>query len=122
MKAPCQTVVWYLLPAVGVELALELSRRGMPQKEIAKRLGITPASVSQYVTGKRGVEVKLGKKSLAEVKKLADQVEKGKADDKAIMRAVCGICRIAWAERVLCGIHAKKKTCAGCSDGKVRCG
>jgi len=121
MRAPCQVVVWYLLPAVGAELARELGKRGMPQKEIAKRLGITPASVSHYMKGKRGADVKLGKKSLAEVKKLADEVEEGSADDARMVLAVCGICRIAWGERVLCGHHARKGTCASCYDGKMRC-
>ena len=121
MKAPCQVVVWYLLPAVGAELARELGGRGMPQKEIAKRLGVTPAAVSQYLKGKRGSEAKLGKKSLAEVKKLADDVQKGKADEARMITAVCGICKIAWKERTLCGLHAKKGTCASCSDGKSRC-
>ena len=121
MKAPCQVVVWYLLPAVGAELARELGKRGMPQKEMAKRLGITPAAVSQYLKGSRGSEVKLGRKSLTAVRRLADRLEKGRADERAVMRAVCGICKIAWAERTLCGIHARKGTCAQCSDGKVRC-
>ncbi|VVC71937.1 Helix-turn-helix [uncultured archaeon] len=120
MRAPCQTVVWYLLPAVGAELARELSGKGLPQKEVAKRLGITPAAVSQYLKGSRGSEVKLGKKTLAEIRKLAVELERGGGERDAT-RAMCGICRIAWSERVLCGIHAEKKTCASCSDGKTRC-
>ena len=121
MKAPCQAVVWYLLPAVGAELARELGGRGMPQKEIAKRLGITPAAVSHYVKGKRGADVKLGKKSLAEVRRLADEVQEGKADEAKMIRAMCGICKIAWGERVLCGHHAKMGTCGTCADGRARC-
>ncbi len=121
MKAPCQTVVWYLLPAVGAELARELSASGMPQKEIAKRLGVTPAAVSHYLKGSRGSEVKLGKKSLAEVRRLAGEVREGKADDAKMLLAVCGICRIAWGERVLCAHHARAGSCAACADGKMRC-
>ena len=121
MRAPCQAVVWYLLPAVGAELARELGGRGMQQKEIAKRLGITPASVSQYINGTRGSEVKLGKGSLAAVKRLAGEVETGKADEAKMIRAVCGICRIAWRERTLCGHHARMHTCSTCSDGRMRC-
>ncbi len=121
MKAPCQAVVWYLLPAIGAELARELGRRKMPQKEIAKRLGITPAAISQYLKGSRGAEVKLGTRSLAEVKKLAREVEAGKAGETEMIRTVCGICRIAWAERTLCGHHMKMHTCATCPDGKMRC-
>lgn len=121
MKAPCQTVVWYLLPAIGAELARELVRRKMPQNEIAKRLGITPAAVSHYVKGTRGSEIKLGKKSLSEVGRLADKIEKGKAGEADMIKASCGICRIAWGERVLCSHHISKGTCASCADGKLRC-
>lgn len=110
-----------MLPAVGAELARELVGRGMPQKEIAKRLGITPAAVSQYVTGKRGADVKLGKRSLAEVHRLADEVQEGKADEAKMIRAMCGICRIAWDERVLCSRHVEMGTCVTCSDGRMRC-
>jgi len=125
MKAPCHAVVWYLLPTIGAELARQLAKRGMPQKEIAKRLGVTPAAVSQYMKGARGAEVKLGRESLEGICKLADEVEKGKADEARVILSVCGICRTAWRERVLC-VHYRDMggggpICAVCKDGKVRC-
>ena len=125
MKTPCQAVVWYLLPSIGAELARELAKRGMPQKEIAMKLGITPAAVSQYIKGVRGAEVKLGGDSLKEIHKLADKLENGSADEAKVILSVCDICRIAWRERVLCE-HQKmigkgSPACARCSDGKARC-
>ena len=125
MKAPCHAVIWYLLPAIGMELARELVRRGMPQKEVAKRLGITPAAVSYYVKGARGAEVKLRGKTLKRIHELASDIERGKADGARIQSAICGICKIAWSEHIVCAQYKRLgggcSVCALCDGGdKVR--
>jgi len=122
MKAPCQAVVWYLLPAMGAELTRELRKRGMTQKSIAKKLGLTPAAVSQYVKGKRGNEIKLTKRSLSEIKKLADRIMEEDPDDREMVLSVCEICAIARSEKVLCSLHREKsglgKNCDICLAGR----
>jgi predicted transcriptional regulator len=55
LKAPCEDFIWGGLPALRRELAIALCRdHGFNQKEAARRLGLTDAAVSQYMSGKHG--------------------------------------------------------------------
>lgn len=55
MKTPCELVVGRILPVLRASVVRELSKKhNMKQSDIAKRLGITQASVSQYLSSARG--------------------------------------------------------------------
>jgi len=51
----CDTMVRNLLPPLRAEMVLRLvQRQGLSQSDAAKRLGVTRAAVSQYMSRKRG--------------------------------------------------------------------
>ena len=51
----CDTMVRNLLPPMRAEMVLRLvQKQGISQSDAAKRLGITRAAVSQYMSRKRG--------------------------------------------------------------------
>ncbi|OPX73382.1 MAG: helix-turn-helix protein [Methanoregulaceae archaeon PtaB.Bin152] len=51
----CDTMVRRFLPAMRAEMVFRLiQQQGLSQSEAAKRLGITRAAVSQYISRKRG--------------------------------------------------------------------
>ena len=55
MKIPCEIVVWYVLPMIRREVSKELVHtHGMSQAEVARRIGLTDAAISQYLKKKRG--------------------------------------------------------------------
>ena len=62
MKPPCELIVWYVIPTIRAELAKELIKLGLSQKEVSERLGITQSAVSQYVKDKRGKGIPVNKK------------------------------------------------------------
>ena len=69
MEQPQELEVWYVLPTIRKALATELKLLGLSQKDIAKKLEITPAAVSYYIKSKRAnkMEIEMGeeiKKSL----------------------------------------------------------
>jgi len=54
MKTPCELVVGKIMPALRASVVRELHKKyHMKQSEIAKKLGITQASVSQYLSSTR---------------------------------------------------------------------
>jgi predicted transcriptional regulator len=60
MKTPCELVVGRILPTLRASVVKELSGKyRMKQSEIAKKLGITQASVSQYLSETRGGSTKM---------------------------------------------------------------
>ncbi|MCJ7444414.1 MAG: transcriptional regulator [Methanotrichaceae archaeon] len=92
MKSPCETVVWDVLPSIRAAIAGELVKRGVPQNEVSKLLGITPPAVSQYVSKKRGYSVEFGKAVKASISKLADDLMDKSVGDP--MERICEICRM----------------------------
>lgn len=54
-QTSCEYVVWHGLPVLRKEIArCMINDFGLNEKEAAEKLGITPAAVSQYLSGKRG--------------------------------------------------------------------
>ncbi|MFY9801252.1 MAG: helix-turn-helix domain-containing protein [Methanoregula sp.] len=52
----CDTMVRNLLPPLRAEMVSRLvQKQGLSQSDAAKRLGVTRAAVSQYMSKKRGV-------------------------------------------------------------------
>jgi uncharacterized protein len=52
----CDTMVRNLLPPMRAEMVCRLvQKQGLSQSDAAKRLGVTRAAVSQYMSRKRGV-------------------------------------------------------------------
>ncbi len=119
MNPPCIAAVWYLIPTVSASLAKQLAKEGLSQSQIAEKLGTTRAAVSQYLSGKRGTELRLGKKSKKALDALAKKLAKSESDDAGLSLAMCGICAIARKEKVLCSLHRKKGADKAC---KICCG
>jgi uncharacterized protein len=71
MHTPQEIDVWYILPAVRREIAMALVKKGMKQREIAKKLGMTEAAVSQYVKNKRAKSVELPAEIRKDIQKAA---------------------------------------------------
>lgn len=74
MQTPQEIDVWYVLPAVRRELALRLMEKGLKQREIARKLGVTEAAVSQYISKKRAGSIKIPKGIMVAIKKAADNI------------------------------------------------
>ena len=62
MLYPQEIEVWYTLPVIRKELAKELLNYNLSQKEIAIKLGLTEAAISQYIHEKRATLINLDDK------------------------------------------------------------
>jgi len=69
--------VWYVIPAIRKELALAMHNSGLKQVEIAKRLGLTKAAINQYLSEKRGTEIKFNSKIKASITNSASRIKNG---------------------------------------------
>ena len=54
---PQEIEVWYIIPALRREFALNLKEKGFPQKQIAEKLKLTESAVSQYLKLKRAKDL-----------------------------------------------------------------
>lgn len=107
MKPPCELIVWYVLPTIRAELAKELIKLGLSQKEVSEKLGITQAAVSQYVKDKRGKGIPVNKQIRNSIKKLAIDIAEGDSR-KDIIPGLCMICSIVKSSGSLCDLHKEE--------------
>ena len=97
MIFPCEKAVWYYLPQIRADLAIELVKTGITQSQAAKKLGVTPAAVSQYIHKKRGMQSLKSKSYRKEiemaVKKICEE-----ASLEELHTFVCNCCHLLQKE------------------------
>ena len=90
MSLPCEFIAKYVIPSLRREIVRILSEEyEMSNREIAKKLDLTDAAVSQYLSGKRGAGFELNEKILTMVRESADRIARGKT---SIDEEICKIC------------------------------
>ncbi len=110
MEAPCQKVVWDILPAIRAAIAVELVTCGVPQVEAARMLAIAPSAVSQYLSGKRGYRVEFGSEVKQSIAQLARDLKDGRDID--LVQRTCDIChQLRDGEEYLCGNSPAGRRC-----------
>jgi len=97
--------VWYAIPAIRREFALEMLKNGIKKAEIAKKLGITKAAVSQYLTKKRAQEMKFNKALKREIKKSVKRIIEGENPLKEIQKIIS----ILRKKNFICKFHMSKE-------------
>jgi len=100
---PQEIEVWYLIPALRKEFArIFIKDYGLTQKNAAEILGITGAAISQYLSLKRGNDIKFSKKELSEIKKSADRVIK---NPETLIKNLYNLCISLRKSKVICQLH-----------------
>lgn len=103
VKTHQEIEVWYVIPAIRREMMLQMKKKKISQKDAAKLLGLTEAAVSQYMSGKRGADVKFGPDTKAEIRKSVDAIQKG----ASVMEEIHRLTSLCKANGTLCRIHRK---------------
>ncbi len=101
-KTPCEYIVWNILPCIRKKLAENLLKSGLSQKEVAEKLGVSSAAISQYLSNKRGKMEKFNTKIEREIEKSARAILNG----KDVIDEICRICRIIKKDKKI-----KEKLC-----------
>ncbi|MEK6823666.1 MAG: hypothetical protein AABY06_01400 [Nanoarchaeota archaeon] len=101
---PQELEIWYLIPALRRELTkIFISEFKVNQKQISKILGITESAVSQYLSSKRGNELKFSQKEIKEIKKTAQKMIKSKKANEEFYK----LCIKLRGAKSLCNLHRK---------------
>ena len=90
---PCEYMMWNGLPVIRKEIAESMINNfGLNQKETAKKLGVTPAAVCQYLSKKRGKIKIVDKSILIEINKSAERIIQSEV--VIVVSETCRICKI----------------------------
>ena len=97
---PCEYIVWNGLPVIRKEIAESMINvYGLSQKETAEKLCISPAAVSQYLSGKRG-RAKVADKELSKEINISAKriIEQG---DNILISETCRLCKIFISKKLI---------------------
>ena len=94
-KTPCEYIVWNVLPCIRRKIAEELLSKGLKQCEVAEKIGVSSAAISQYLSDKRGKMEPMNGAIENEIKKSADAVLNG----SDIISELCRICSLLKHEK-----------------------
>ena len=123
MKPPCEIVVWYVIPAIRSELAKQLLKLGMKQKDISEIMDITQPAVSQYITDKRGSGIRLEDDVRQMIKDFAFELSTGESTKADLIPRTCSICKNVRASDVLEQLGISKSDldddCQSCMGSEV---
>ncbi len=103
-QMPQEIEVWYIIPALRRELAKSMIELGLTQKQIADKMGITEAAVSQYLSLKRAKEVTFSNAILNEIKKSAERIVK----NEEILIEMVRLASLTSVKHVMCDLHKKQ--------------
>ena len=92
-QAPCEYMMWNGLPVIRSEIADCITKNyGLNQKETARKLGVTPAAVCQYLSKKRGKIKIIDKNILKEINISAKRIIED--DGNSVLTETCRLCKI----------------------------
>ena len=104
MKTPCEIIVWSVVPIIRKEFAKKLiENHGFTQRKAAEKLGITEATVSRYISGKRGAIEITDREILKEIKESVKRIFK--ENGSVVIEETCRICRFLKASEFEEGIN-----------------
>ncbi|MBN1280539.1 MAG: Fis family transcriptional regulator [Candidatus Thermoplasmatota archaeon] len=110
-RTPCEVMMWNGLPAIRKELAIIMIKEfGLNQRQVAEKLGITPAAVCQYLSHKRGTQDLFDKTIIQELVISVKRIMNG--DDTASVVETCRICHLIQKHKkfsVLCTTQYNEK-------------
>ena len=107
MEAPCQKIVWDVLPAIRAAIAVELVKAGVSQVDASRMLEIAPSAVSQYLSGKRGYRIEFENDVKASIEKLACDLREGR--EVNLVKRTCDICReLRESDENQCGSESQR--------------
>ena len=117
MKTPCELVVGKILPALRAAVVRELSMKyHLKQAEIARKLGITQASVSQYLSSARAAGTKMVDnfpKITTYANEMAKRIAAGE-DRFDVYAYICTACKDIRADEAFCKMHKVSSHLGGC--------
>ena len=90
---PCEYIVWHGLPIIRKELAKSMiNHYDLNQTETAKKLGISSAAVSQYLSGKRAKIGVIDDEMCREINISAERIIR--LGNRVLIPETCRLCRL----------------------------
>jgi len=109
LKPPCLIVVSQILPAMRAIISREMIEGcRLGTGEVAAKMGVTPAAVTQYLKGVRGSDsltiVNRSERAKKILFELAHELAREETDMVIVLNKLCEACNYVRSERLICGM------------------
>lgn len=104
-QMPQEIEVWYIIPALRRELAKSMVELGLTQKQIADKMALTEAAVSQYLSSKRAKEVIFSDAILNKIKGSAKRIIE---NEENLVSEMVRLTNLTSVKHVMCDLHKKQ--------------
>ena len=113
MKTACELMSTLALPSIRARIAkVAIEKYGVKQKDVALRLGLTKAAVSQYMKEKRAGP-SINETHLRSIGSMIDdasmRLAKGELSELDLSRAFCKMCASLRHSQALCAMHKARE-------------
>tara|TARA_Y100000310_G_C20149123_1_gene563856 strand:+ start:131 stop:571 length:441 start_codon:yes stop_codon:yes gene_type:complete len=98
---PQEIEVFYIIPALKRQIAMNMKLNGFKQNKIAELLHIENATVSQYLHQKRGNKIEFNEEILKDIAKSSKEIK----DGISLLREMQRLLRRIKETREICRIH-----------------
>ena len=98
---PQEVEMFYVMPTLRRELAIEMKKLGLKQNKIAELLQIKKSTVSQYINNNRGTKIEFSNEIKQEISKSAPKIK----DTLSLIRETQKLIREIRQSCELCKIH-----------------
>ncbi|MBS3083564.1 helix-turn-helix domain-containing protein [Candidatus Pacearchaeota archaeon] len=119
MLHPQEIEVWYIIPSIRREIAIEMKNKGISQKKIAEFLGVSEPAISQYFAHKRAKDISLGYKIKKEVVISVNAII---TDNSVVLYEIQRLIDLNETKNIICQIHRKQsniyKNCKICFENE----
>jgi len=122
-------VVQYILPALRTAIAKELIEKyGLRNTEVAEKMNVTPAAVTQYLNKSRGgtasTTIEGSSRVMGLVSEITRDLAEGESPADLLLLKLCRICQAVRAEGLICDLHREempslRQVSCACSLGLV---
>lgn len=99
---PQEVEVRFIIPTIRKEIARELNKQSLTQKEIARILEVTEPAVSQYLNDKRGINVNLSEKNKVLIKNSVSKILK---TNECAYEEIYRISKKLIEDKSICEVH-----------------
>ncbi|MAF51289.1 MAG: hypothetical protein CMH64_04330 [Nanoarchaeota archaeon] len=115
---PQEIEVFYIIPALKRQIAMNMKLNGFKQNKIAGLLSIENATVSQYLHKKRGNKIEFTEGILKEIAKSSKEIK----DNISLLREMQRLLRVIKDTREICRIHKElSKIPEDCNPELIDC-
>jgi len=103
-------VVQYILPALRVAITKELVEQyGLRKTDVAEKMGVTPAAITQYLNRSRGetasTMIESSGKVMDLISDMARDLALGESPVDMLLLKLCLACRVVRSEGLICDLH-----------------